>query len=316
MIKKIKPLGKFSPYAWVIEPVHGCNLSCGHCSCRLDKPKKFTFITDETWMNAWKIIATYNPTCRVDLCLGGEPTLHPRIYHLLKMARLISPMSQIQITTNGTMLLKRKVNYRDLLNSGANIIYTDMYGPQERYIEMAKASGFQWYEYYKKPEGAISPWTYTGPQLKIIVLQEQPENWPKSRLRAGLLGTWFNHLDWPAAAKFGLFPVTDPPKRRCNQPFIYVPVDAGGNYLLCCQDNVGETAGMFGNVNEGPEGFLKYWFGKTMQEYRINLRQKNRAGNSQCSRCCITFSRCDFKHWTDQQVNQYWDGVKWQQIKK
>ena len=280
-IKKQKPLDNFTPWVWVIEPTHGCNLSCGHCSCRLDNPKKYNFITEETWTAAWTILAEVSPTCRVDLCLGGEPTLHPEIYRLLETARRLSPSSQIQITTNGTQLLKGDFVYRDALNAGANIIYTDMYGPpetyRERYIELAKQSGFQFYEYYNKPENAISPWTYTGPDLKLIVLQEQPEHWPKSRYRAGLLGTWYNNLDWKAAEKFGLYPVVNAPKRRCNQPFRYVPVDSNGNYLLCCQDNTGETAGMFGNVNDGKDGFLNYWLGKKMQQYRTNLINKNRS---------------------------------------
>jgi hypothetical protein len=27
-----------------------------------------------------------------------------------------------------------------------------------------------------------------------------------------------------------------------------------------------------------------------------------------CAKCNITFSRCDFKHWTDNQVGSYLDG--------
>lgn len=309
--KKIKPLGSMSPWVWVIEPTHGCNLSCGHCSCALDEKGKYHFMNEDTWIKTWRIISELTPTCRVDLCLGGEPTLNERLPGFLKIAREISPLSQIQITTNGTMLRKGKINYKQLLEAGANIIYTDMYGPKEKFREMAQSSGYPWYEYYNAPEGAPSPWTYYGPEFKIVVLQEQPENWPKSRFRAGLLGTWYNHLDWDAAKRFGLSPVTKPLTRRCNQPFLYVPVDSRGNYLLCCQDNTGETAGTFGSVDRGIKGFKDYWYGKEIQTIRRRLRQKDRAGTSQCSRCCITFSRCDFKHFTDDEVLKWWDGSKW-----
>lgn len=309
--KQKSMLGSTAPWAWVIEPVHGCNLRCGHCSCRLDKPNTYHYIKEDSWIQAWSIISKVAPTTRADLCLGGEPTLHPDIYQLLKLARKISPLTQIQITTNGTMLLSGKLEYRELLAAGANIIYTDMYGPHSKFVDMAKESGIAWYEYYKKPKDAPSPWTYNGPDLKLIVLQEQPENWPKSRYRAGLLGTWFNHLDWEAAKRFGLTPVTQAPARRCNQPFRYSCIDSKGYYLLCCQDNVGETSGMFGNVSEGVDGFLKFWYGKKMQTYRVNLMAKNRMANSQCSRCNITFSRCDYKHWKDEQLRNYWTGKEW-----
>ena len=315
-ITKIKPFGKQTPWAWAIEPVHGCNLRCGHCSTRLYEPGIRQFMTKETWINTFTIIKEVSPTCRVDLCLSGEPTLHPDLLEFLEIARKISPLSQIQITTNGTILASGKLTHKQLLEAGANIIYVDMYSPKELHIKLAEESGYEYYEYYKNQDKQhLSPWTYHGPELKLIVLQEQPDNWPISRYRAGLLGTWYNHLDWEAAKKYGLKPVTQPLTRRCNQPFIYVPIHYSGNYLLCCQDNWGETAGLLGSVNiRGVEGFKNYWFGKEMQTIRRRLRQKNRADTSYCSRCCITFSRCDFKHWTDEQVQVYYDGEKWRDM--
>lgn len=313
--KIVKPLGATSPWVWIIEPTHGCNLSCGHCSCRLNKKGIYHFMTEETWIKTWNIIAKITPTCRVDLCLGGEPTLNENLSEFLKIAKRISPLSQIQITTNGTMLKLGKVTYKNLLDSGANIIYTDMYGTREEFIELAKKSNYPWYEYYNAPEGAPSPWMYQGPDLKLIVLQLQPENWPKSRYRAGLLGTWYNHLDWKEAKKFNLFPVVTPPKRRCNQPFLYVPVDSHGNYVLCCMDNTGETSGMFGSVYDGTKEFKSYWYGKKLQIIRRRLREKNRIDTSQCSRCAFTASRCDLKHWSDSDVSKFWNGSAWQMIK-
>jgi len=315
--KIINPIGPTSPWVWAIEPTHGCNLRCGHCSCRLDPlPKQYHFMDEATWEATWKIIAALCPTRRVDLVLGGEPTLHPGLPEFLSVAREISPLSQIQITTNGTQILKGRWTYRQLIEAGANIVYTDMYGSREKYIALAHDAGYPFYEYYDAPEGAWSPWTYHGPRLKMVVLQEQPENWPESRFRAGLMGTWYNHLDWEAAARFGLKEVTKPPARRCNQPFLYVPVDSRGRYLLCCQDNTGEsTKENFGTVHDGLDGFKRYWYGDTMQAVRRRLREKDRENASDyCRRCCVTFSRCDFKHWKDEEVNHVWDGEKWTRV--
>jgi organic radical activating enzyme len=300
---------------WSLEPTHGCNLRCAHCNCRLDPlPKTYHFMDEATWTAAWKVVAALSPTRRADLCVGGEPTLNEDLPLFLAIARKLSPLTQIQITTNGTMLAKGKVTYRQLFEAGVNIVYTDMYAPREKFIALAKESGYPWYEYYDAPEGAPSPWSYHGPALKMIVLQEQPENWPASRLRAGLLGTWYNHLDWEAAKRFGLSPVTKPLTRRCNQPFLYVTIDSRGRYLLCCQDNTGESAGQFGSVHDGVPGFKRFWYGEKMQTIRARLRQKNRAGTTYCSRCCITFSRCDFKHWTDNEVGIWWDGGAWRDL--
>ena len=104
-------------------------------------------------------------------------------------------------------------------------------------------------------------------------------------------------------------PLEKPLTRRCNQPFLFVTVSASGQYLLCCQDGLQVTKGKFGSVNEGLEGFNKFWYGKEMQTVRRRLRMKNRAGTDYaCKKCNITFSRCDFKHWTDEQVDTYFDG--------
>jgi organic radical activating enzyme len=309
--KKVHPMGKETPYAWVIETVHGCNLSCGHCCNALTSSTEFDFMDLKIWKNCWHIINETAPTIRVDLCLAGEPTLHPDLIRFLKIARKIAPLAQMQITTNGTMIAKGKYTYKQLLDAGANIIYTDMYAPKELFKKLAKESGYDWYEYYNAPKGAINPWAYYGPDVKVIVLQEQPENWPKSRLKAGLLGTWYNHLDWDAAKRFGLKPVVTPPARRCNQPFQYVSIHVSGSYLLCCQDGWGEGAGQFGNVSDGVAGFKKYWFGEQMMTIRRRLRNKNRIDTPYCSRCCITFSRCDYINWKENELNMYWNGIEW-----
>jgi hypothetical protein len=316
MAEKARPLGGITPHVWVIEATHGCNLRCGHCSCRLQPPGEYEFMSEDAWKSAWKVMQEVSPNCRVDICLGGEPTLHPDLPRLIADGRATCPSVQIQVTTNGTILLKGTRTYRELFDAGANVVYTDMYGPRDEFRRLAEESGAPWYFYYSKPKDAPSPWTYHGPDLKIVVLQEQPENWPKSRFRAGLLGTWYNNLDWEAAKRFGLRPVEKPPARRCNQPFCYVPVHVSGQYLLCCQDNMGETAGTFGRVQEGVDGFKRYWFGREIQLIRRRLREKNREDTSQCSRCCITFSRCDYKRWTDEEVNRWWDGERWQPLEE
>lgn len=317
-MKKIKCFGNQTPYVFVIENVHGCNLACGHCAMSvLDRTPKM--MTMETWQETMEIVAQVAPTCRVELAMGGEPTLDPKLCAMFREGRRISPLSQFQVTTNGTMLFKGDVTYRDLLDSGCNIVYTDMYQPRERFREMAEASGAEWWFYYPQegepgPEGHPSPWTYHGPGTQLIVLQENPANWPASRRNSNLLGTWLNHLNFESSSKasrFGIKEVIEPPKRRCNQPFTYAPVSWTGDYILCCQDMALETVG-HGNVNEGMDGFMQFWFGQFMQEHRRWLRMKDRKSSPYCSRCSITFSRCDYLHWTDEQVEVWWDGDEWQ----
>ena len=107
-------------------------------------------------------------------------------------------------------------------------------------------------------------------------------------------------------------PLAEPLVRRCNQPFLYVTVSASGEYLLCCQDGMQVTKGRFGSVAEGVEGFHRFWYGREMQTVRRRLRLKNRADTDYaCRKCNITFSRCDFTHWKDEDVGKYLDRDGW-----
>jgi len=308
--------GRWSPWAWGIEPVNGCNLRCGHCAQRLFPKGVFHYMAEETWMTLFKIIRRVTPRCRVEMALAGEPLLHPDMLELLRIARELSPESQLQITTNGTQLLRGEYKYADLLKAGANIIYTDMYGEKEDFCELAAEAGVMWYDYHEKPKDAPGAWSYHGPDLKLIVLMDPPKNWPDKRKSLGRLGTWYNNLDWEAAKEFNMVPVVKPPHRRCTQPYVYSVTDWKGRYLFCCQDMMGETAGTLGDVSSGVMGFKSYWFSKKMQHARRELRENHRENVSECARCSITFSRCDMRMWLDNPLNKFWDGHSWKKMEE
>ena len=317
--KRIKPLGSTSPNVWTIEPAFGCNLQCAHCCADLIPKAKNFFMTEETWRATFQILNEVSPTVRVDLCgVVGEPTLNPQLTRLLPIARELAPYAQIQITSNGTKFLTGMVTMKGLLDAGANILYIDQYGEHRRFEHLAELSGYPFYQYYSAPSGAPTPWKYWGPEMKMIVLMDEPSTWPKSRLKAGLLGNWYGNINWErgeAQKEFGMHPLEQPLIRRCNQPFLFVTVAACGSYLLCCQDGLQVTKGKFGSVMDGVDGFRKFWYGREMQMVRRRLRLKNRADTEYaCMKCNITFSRCDYIHWTDNDVSKFFDGKDWQEL--
>ncbi len=325
--KRIKPLGSTSPLVWSIEPAFGCNLKCAHCCADLIPKKNNNLMCEETWRATFSNLNAVSPTVRVDLCgFVGEPTLNPELTRLLPIARELAPLAQIQITTNGTRLLAASdpVSMGGLLDAGANIIYVDQYGDKKRFEALAEESGYPFYQYYDAPPDAPTPWRYWGPDQKLIVLMDEPSTWPKSRLRAGLLGNWYGNVNWErgeAQKNFGMKPLESPLARRCNQPFLFVTVASSGDYLLCCQDGLQVTSGKFGNVRDGVAGFHRFWYGEEMQKVRRRLRLKNRADTDYaCQKCNITFSRCDFKHWDDSEVSSFLVGAdpaapeSWQEL--
>jgi sulfatase maturation enzyme AslB (radical SAM superfamily) len=307
-------LGKLSPWAWALEPVRGCNLACWHCSARLLPKGQYQYMSEDTWKALWTIVRVATPRRRVEMAQMGEPTLHPAMLDFLRLARAISPQTQIQITTNGTQLIAGKVRYADLFAAGVNVMYVDMYHDAAHHIALAKESGVPFYEYLNPPPKALSPWTYYGPTFRLIVLMENPTNWPQRRKSLRGLGTFGNHLDWPVAEKHGLKPVLQPLHRVCIQPFKYVPVTYAGDFIFCCQDFMGETAGSLGNVNGGTAAFAKFWFGRAMQEARRALMTGNRAAISQCARCSMVYSTRGmgrFAEYWHQHDGTWWDGTQW-----
>ena len=68
--------------------------------------------------------------------------------------------------------------------------------------------------------------------------------------------------------------------------------------------------GTIGNVNEGLEGFINFWFGEYMQKTRKLLYNKDRNGHDLCSKCSYSFSRGDIPCW-DSNILEYYYDKKW-----
>lgn len=310
-INKKRPLGKYSNTSWTIEPVYGCNLACGCCATRLFPRNRYYFMKINIWKKVIKLIKELTPYTRVDFANAGEPLLHPNIIKILKIGREISPYSFFEIITNGTMLLKNKITYKELFKAGANIIYVDMYSPLEKHIKLAKKSGYDYYIRAKKTKKDPAAWTYhSNMNIKCIVLQENPLNWSNQKKKI-YFSTFFNNLDWKEAKKFGIRPVKKAPNRRCNQPFRTVNVSYDGYYTFCCFDFMRYIYGSLGNIKDGIEGFINFWLGKYMQEVRKLLHNKDRNSHPLCSKCAFTSSRGDIPCWNEESLNYYWENNKW-----
>ena len=304
---------------WSVEFVRGCNLACWHCTSRMildgGQPR---FMSLETWEAMCEVMAKMTPRGRLELAQSGEPTIHPNLLECLTRARQITPTTQIQVTTNGVTLLKGKITFKQMFDAGAHSVYVDMYGPVNRYVELAKQAGVEWYKYDKPKTEASGPShrmanTYYGdPDMKLIILQDNPEYRLRWR-KLGRLSTFLNHTDWKAAMPYGLVPVREPYARKCTLPMRYSSVSYEGDYLFCCIDFWCESAGLLGNVRDGPEGFTKFWFGRLMQSIRRRLIVGDRAGIPYCSRCNCAFSKCDWVNmWPKSIYDSWWNGEGWE----
>ena len=313
-----RPLGKFNPWAWWVEFVRGCNLRCGFCPTALFDYEKqpWEFITTGTWVAMLELMREITPYTRLELCQAGEPTLHPELLSMLKIAREILPNVQLLIYTNGVTIANGELTYKQLFDAGVNMVFLDMYAPLEIHSRIANDSGYYWYYQDDKPENAPNVFQYQNdPNIHVIMLANNPTNWSKRKLGRGYLQTFLNDLDWEAAKPFGLTPVTKPPKRRCDLPFKFVSTFIDGEYDFCCFDYMRHTANRLGNVKDGVEGFFKFWLGRYMQGTRKKVWHKDRASHPWCSKCSFTSIRCDIPYWRNKKMfKQYWDGEQWRKM--
>lgn len=119
-----------------------CNLNCKGCShfCPLvpkdSKPKSIEQITADL-----TLLSKFKDDIDCISLLGGEPTLHPELSKILRIARQIFPNNKICITTNGTTY-KRILEWKDAIIenniSWVVTIYPYCDDVWERYNEMAK----------------------------------------------------------------------------------------------------------------------------------------------------------------------------------
>jgi len=306
---KKRPLGKLNPWAWWVEITRGCNLRCDFCPTRLFPVGEIQFMQKDVWTALLKTIQEVTPYCRLEFGNGGEPSLHPQLLEYLQLARATCPNIQMLMYTNGTQITNRRLTYKQLFDSGLNMIFLDMYASQEEHERILKESGYYWFHQDDKPKDAPNIFQYQkDAKMHVVMLANNPYNWSKRKLGRGYLHTFFNDLDWEAASKFGLEPVNVAPNRRCDLPNKFVNINYDGTFAFCCLDFLRHTAHNFGNIKNGVYDFFAFWLGSYMQDVRRKLYNKDRNAHEYCSKCKFTSIRCDIPYWKPEMLEHYWEG--------
>lgn len=88
--------------------VNHCNLKCAGCSHFSSiAPEWFEDLADFE-SDFLELARKTNRNIATIRIMGGEPLLHPQVCDFLKIARRIFPTSEIQLVTNGTLIMERK----------------------------------------------------------------------------------------------------------------------------------------------------------------------------------------------------------------
>lgn len=90
-----------------------CNLNCKCCSHFSPISERRSVTLEETDENFRKLSQNYNVHYKTIRLLGGEPLLHPQINNIIQIVRGYFPTKEIQIFTNGILLLKQDDTFFD-----------------------------------------------------------------------------------------------------------------------------------------------------------------------------------------------------------
>src|SRR5262249_55045547 len=127
------------------ETKHGCPHDCGVCPeheqnnsvpvieitnvCNLDCPICFAdnhhdyFMSDEEMERCLDILEASASDVDTLVLTGGEPTAHPRLIELIKMAYARPRIPRVALATNGILLAKREKLVRELAEVNAYVLF-------------------------------------------------------------------------------------------------------------------------------------------------------------------------------------------------
>lgn len=264
--------------------MEGCNRFCDFCGLRSIRsgPGAYKYMSLAVAEAAAAGAARLCPTARFEFAVHGEPLQHPRHAVLLGAFRSALPHAQMQVTTNGKVLLGRmKKGLEVLFDAGVDFVVLDTYEP-ERLALQAEAfalhgvDGMQVLDFYRDlaPKG-WSPWHNhkRRVQRSVVVMDDLGA-------RSGEVASRVitNH----AGNNLQIGPLPEPLAKTCTLPFRELTVSWDGGVQLCCNDWGHEYT--CGNVLES--GMESIWRGPAMQAARNVLYARNR-GFSPCVGCNI-----------------------------
>lgn len=115
---------------------HACNLTCESCSHYSDHGHKgmLDLATVDQWLGWW------SGRLRPDFfnLLGGEPTLHPKLTDLVRLARRHWPASGLRLITNG-FFLHRHPALPDALRETDTLLAVSLHHGSSEYLEKFQA---------------------------------------------------------------------------------------------------------------------------------------------------------------------------------
>lgn len=290
-----RPFLPYAPVAISVEPVRGCNLSCGGCPAGNIKGADIKNINPDLFRKIIDEVSRH--TFYLQLWFQGEPLLHPEIDYLIKYSRTKGMFTVI--ATNGILLNGSLCE--TLIRCGLHkiIVTIDVPGNKDSFSVGGN---------YKKGRENLEMLTNLKKKYKtsfplieaqMIVTshnEKECDTFRKDMKDAGadtikLKSAWFPDLrnpDLPVPEKHsryrkntdGTWRTKMPLHNKCMRIFTTMVVTYNGDVVPCCFDK--GCNHIIGNISDHP--LMNIWKNAGFRQFRLRIL-KDRKGVSMCRNC-------------------------------
>ncbi len=117
-----------------------CNLNCKGCGSFAPLAAESFLDLDEYTKDAMRLAEISNGVAHHINILGGEPLLHPELIDFLKITRRLFPVGNINLVTNGILVLKMADEFWDTIRECDIVLAPTKYPINVNYEEIEKVS--------------------------------------------------------------------------------------------------------------------------------------------------------------------------------
>lgn len=265
------------PWSVQIELTEGCNRLCKFCGLNATRKKigNYKFMKLDFATKIALDIKLLCPNARIEFAMHGEPMINPETDNIIKRFRNILPKTQLQMTTNGSILVDNAdQNIEELFESGLDILMIDLYKGKVstklrnelREMQVHDDTDFDIVDFYDDwaPKG-MSPWTnYRRKVTRTVVSMDDLEKRNGERANRKITNQGGNNP---------MLPIPDKPlPKTCTIPFREISICANGDVCICCNDYSHQY--ICGNVNS--KELSSIWYGNRFRAARRYLSNKKR----------------------------------------
>lgn len=296
------------PLCISIEPSNLCNFRCVMCyHCNDEYEEEAKPIKNMDWECFEKILSDMkqwrNSTGKkiklIKLYSLGEPLLHPRLCDMLREIKDADVCSQVEITTNGSLLTSEIA--RKLVDYGLDILRVSVYSViPERNLYLTKSKmqpqkireQVKYLREYREQKGVNKPII-----MAKMIDTKSDENRVFEEFYTEIADVLcldeLMQLNMEGVDAFqSYYGIEDNnttrkklPRRVCRYPFTHLTIRSNGQVVVCCTDWLKETC--VGDVRQN--SLMEIWESKSLYEFRCNMIKERGINIDVCKYCEIPY---------------------------